>query len=92
MNESRFAGHASLTEQAFQWTSFYDSLIADYMRITYLGQKASLSLRYGMNPHQNFARAFPSSPRAVQLPFAVLNGAPGFINMLDALNAWQLNV
>ncbi|KFD61445.1 hypothetical protein M514_26341, partial [Trichuris suis] len=89
-NDTTLETRQMLAVKAFQWTSFYDSLIADYMRITYLGQKASLSLRYGMNPHQNFARAFPSSPRAVQLPFAVLNGAPGFINMLDALNAWQL--
>ncbi|CDW55398.1 bifunctional purine biosynthesis protein [Trichuris trichiura] len=90
LNGTTLETRQMLAVKAFQWTSFYDSLIADYMRITYLGQKASLSLRYGMNPHQNFARAFPSSPRAVQLPFAVLNGAPGFINILDALNSWQL--
>src|SRR5688500_4958857 len=50
-----------------------------------------LGLRYGMNPHQAPARIFvqdgvPDS----QLPLSVLNGAPGFINLLDALNAWQL--
>ena len=46
-----------------------------------------LLLRYGMNPHQKFARAFVTEG---ELPFAVLNGAPGFINLLDALNSWQL--
>src|SRR3990167_161340 len=39
-----------------------------------------------MNPHQKPARVFASDP----LPFEVRNGAPGTINLLDALNAWQL--
>ena len=46
-----------------------------------------LALRYGTNPHQAHARA---SLEGGPLPFAVLNGAPGYINLLDALNAWQL--
>jgi AICAR transformylase/IMP cyclohydrolase PurH len=46
-----------------------------------------LSLRYGLNPHQKPARAIASTGR---LPFRVLNGEPGYINLLDALNAWQL--
>ena len=45
-----------------------------------------IALRYGLNPHQAPARAFT----AAQLPFKVLNGRPGYVNMLDALNAWQL--
>ena len=45
------------------------------------------TLRYGCNPHQSSARAYA---RLGNLPFAVLNGAPGYINLLDALNAWQL--
>lgn len=47
----------------------------------------SLELRYGMNPHQT-----PAAVRCKdgELPFEVLNGSPGFINLLDALNAWQL--
>jgi len=48
---------------------------------------AELSLRYGMNPHQKPAQALVESGN---LPFSVLNGAPGFINLLDALNSWQL--
>ncbi|MBV9134228.1 MAG: phosphoribosylaminoimidazolecarboxamide formyltransferase [Chloroflexi bacterium] len=47
---------------------------------------ASLALRYGVNPHQTPARVFADGG----LPFEVLNGAPGYINLLDALNAWQL--
>jgi phosphoribosylaminoimidazolecarboxamide formyltransferase / IMP cyclohydrolase len=46
-----------------------------------------LGLRYGMNPHQAPARVFVQDGT---LPLTVLNGAPGFINLLDALNAWQL--
>lgn len=46
-----------------------------------------LSLRYGCNPHQTPARVFVTQG---ELPFAVLNGAPGYINLLDALNSWQL--
>jgi len=47
---------------------------------------SSLALRYGTNPHQTPARVFAEGG----LPFEVLNGAPGYINLLDALNAWQL--
>lgn len=46
-----------------------------------------LGLRYGMNPHQAPARVFVQDGT---LPISVLNGAPGFINLLDALTAWQL--
>jgi phosphoribosylaminoimidazolecarboxamide formyltransferase/IMP cyclohydrolase len=45
-----------------------------------------LALRYGVNPHQVPARVFAEGG----LPFEVRNGAPGYINLLDALNAWQL--
>ena len=48
---------------------------------------AELPLRYGMNPHQKPARAYVDGG---SLPFTVLNGAPGYINLLDALNSWQL--
>jgi len=46
-----------------------------------------LSLRYGMNPHQKPARVYVERG---DLPFEVLSGRPGYINLLDALNAWQL--
>jgi AICAR transformylase/IMP cyclohydrolase PurH len=48
----------------------------------------TLRLKYGCNPHQRYAEVHPiDSARA---PIHVLNGMPSFINMLDALNAWQL--
>jgi phosphoribosylaminoimidazolecarboxamide formyltransferase/IMP cyclohydrolase len=46
-----------------------------------------IALRYGFNPHQKPARIYVDKGT---LPFRVLNGAPGYINMLDALNSWQL--
>jgi phosphoribosylaminoimidazolecarboxamide formyltransferase/IMP cyclohydrolase len=49
---------------------------------------SSLPLRYGANPQQAPARVF--MPSGADLPIAVLNGSPGYINLLDALNAWQL--
>lgn len=48
----------------------------------------SLKLRYGTNPQQAPARVFMAS--GAELPITVLNGSPGYINLLDALNAWQL--
>lgn len=43
-------------------------------------------LRYGCNPHQDIANVSLDS----DLPFSILNGSPGYINLLDALNSWQL--
>ena len=47
-----------------------------------------LTLKYGCNPHQVPAGVYALEGR--DLPFRVLNGTPGYINLLDALNAWQL--
>ena len=49
---------------------------------------SSLSLRYGANAQQAPARVF--MPDDSELPIRTLNGAPGYINLLDALNSWQL--
>ena len=46
------------------------------------------ALKYGCNPNQSPARVLMTGGGA--LPFAVLNGRPGYINFLDALNSWQL--
>ena len=48
---------------------------------------SEIQLRYGMNPHQTPARVYVNSGA---LPITPLNGTPGYINLLDALNAWQL--
>ena len=49
--------------------------------------ETELTLRYGTNPHQLPARVFTEEGT---LPLQVLNGSPGYINLLDALNSWQL--
>ena len=45
-----------------------------------------IELKYGCNPNQIPARVYAEGG----LPFTVLNGRPGYINLLDALNSWQL--
>ena len=47
-----------------------------------------LELKYGMNPNQKPARIFMRD--GSELPIKVLQGRPGYINFLDALNSWQL--
>ncbi len=47
-----------------------------------------ISLKYGCNPNQTPARVFMED--GSDLPITVLNGRPGYINLLDALNGWQL--
>lgn len=46
-----------------------------------------LTLKYGCNPNQKPSRVFMEEG---ELPIEVLNGRPGYINLLDALNSWQL--
>ncbi len=49
--------------------------------------ESEMRLRYGMNPQQTPARVFMEKG---DLPIEVLSGSPGYINLLDALNSWQL--
>ena len=46
-----------------------------------------LELKYGCNPNQKPAKVFVKKG---EIPFEVLNGKPGYINLLDAFNSWQL--
>lgn len=47
-----------------------------------------LLLKYGCNPNQKPARVFMKN--GGELPMTVLNGKPGYINLMDAFNSWQL--
>ncbi len=47
-----------------------------------------LELKYGCNPNQKPSRIYVNDGR--DLPIRVLNGRPGYINFMDALNGWQL--
>ncbi|RKO85712.1 cytidine deaminase-like protein [Blyttiomyces helicus] len=77
--------------KAFTHTADYDAAISGYFRETYAGQgRQQLVLRYGANPHQKPAQVYN---RHGDLPFKgkyLLSGSPGYINLLDALNAWPL--
>ncbi|KAF8714262.1 hypothetical protein AX14_012855 [Amanita brunnescens Koide BX004] len=96
-------GHVSqnirskLALKAFEMTAKYDDAISAYFREQYASAelpKESLAhdiqhiaLRYGANPHQKPAQAYVSEGA---LPFKVLCGSPGYINLLDALNSYAL--
>ncbi|KAG9410198.1 hypothetical protein AC1031_018227 [Aphanomyces cochlioides] len=81
---------------AFTLSAHYDTQISKWFNAQ-LGQestevaqvyKPALSLKYGCNPHQNPASIM--TVNGANLPFKVLNGTPGYINLLDAANAYQL--
>ncbi|AJV63635.1 CIH_HP2_G0034020.mRNA.1.CDS.1 [Saccharomyces cerevisiae] len=74
--------------KAFEHTADYDAAISDFFRKQYSEGKAQLPLRYGCNPHQRPAQAYITQQD--ELPFKVLCGTPGYINLLDALNSWPL--
>lgn len=76
-----------LALKAFTHTAEYDNAISDYFRKQYSSGVSQLTLRYGMNPHQKPAQLFTTLS---ELPLKVVNGSPGFINLCDALNGWQL--
>lgn len=74
--------------KAFEHTADYDAAISDFFRKQYAADGKQFSaLRYGANPHQKPAAAFVSGG---ELPYKVLGGSPGYINLLDALNSWPL--
>ncbi|KAI8906674.1 cytidine deaminase-like protein, partial [Entophlyctis helioformis] len=78
----------SLALKAFTHTSDYDTAISAYFRKEFAGNGDSqMFLRYGANPHQKPAQVYVTDSK---LPFKVLAGSPGYINLLDALNAWPL--
>ncbi|KAF9353976.1 bifunctional phosphoribosylaminoimidazolecarboxamide formyltransferase/IMP cyclohydrolase, partial [Mortierella sp. AD094] len=76
-----------LALKAFNHTSEYDEAISNYLRQQYAAGTQQLTLRYGANPHQKPAQVFIKN---ADLPIKVLSGSPGYINLLDALNAWPL--
>jgi len=81
---------------AYALTASYDSMVSSWMekQVSEPPSTHTISfdvqrpLKYGCNPHQ-----VPAGLCAVgggRLPFDVLVGTPGYINLLDAVNAWQL--
>jgi phosphoribosylaminoimidazolecarboxamide formyltransferase / IMP cyclohydrolase len=85
-----------LAARAFALSAAYDSAISSWFA-NQLGEdapvvarlyKREFPLKYGCNPHQKPANIY--SRLGSKLPFVVKNGVPGYINLLDAANAWQL--
>ncbi|KAL2918095.1 bifunctional phosphoribosylaminoimidazolecarboxamide formyltransferase/IMP cyclohydrolase [Polyrhizophydium stewartii] len=78
----------SLALKAFTHTADYDTAISGFFRKEFAGNgDRQMFLRYGANPHQKPAQVYLTDG---PLPFKVLAGSPGYINLLDALNAWPL--
>lgn len=86
----------NMAAAAYCLTSAYDSAVSGWLagEVTEPPAKKTVTfelempLKYGCNPHQ-----LPAGLCAVagkKLPFDVVNGTPGYINLLDAINAWQL--
>ncbi|KAI1312488.1 AICARFT/IMPCHase bienzyme [Xylaria venustula] len=85
--EIKEASRNTYALKAFEHTADYDTHISAFFRSRYADGQQYLALRYGANPHQKPAAAYTSS---IDLPFKVLGGSPGYINLLDALNSWAL--
>jgi phosphoribosylaminoimidazolecarboxamide formyltransferase/IMP cyclohydrolase len=86
-----------LAAKAFALSAAYDSSIATWFNgelgadeapVVARVYKPEFPLKYGCNPQQKPAQIL--SRLGTKLPFEVLNGIPGYINLLDAANAWQL--
>ena len=84
-----------LAANAFSYITHYDTVISNYFNnstspttITKHYQK-QFQLKYGLNPQQKYSAIYNSPPHN-NLPFTVLSGSPGYINILDAIYSWQL--
>ncbi|XP_071497753.1 bifunctional purine biosynthesis protein ATIC-like [Diadema antillarum] len=86
-NDTTLDTRKTLAVKAFNHTATYDMAISNYFRQQYSEGVSNLPLRYGTNPHQKPAQLSTFLPK---LPMEVINGSPGFINLCDAFNAWQL--
>ncbi|KAI4459795.1 bifunctional purine biosynthesis protein purh [Holotrichia oblita] len=85
--ETQKSTREKLALKAFTHTSEYDLAISDYFRKQFSSGVSQITLRYGMNPHQKPAQLYTTLEK---LPLTIVNGSPGFINLCDALNGWQL--
>ena len=78
-----------LSRNGFDFISKYDMDIANKYSYDnyYKVYKRELKLRYGCNPYQDIAFSCSINDK---FPIKILNGKPGYINLLDAFNSWQL--
>lgn len=86
----------NLAASAYALTASYDSAVSQWMAGEVTEPPATKTiafhverpLKYGCNPHQ--LPAGLCTVNGQPLPFEVITGTPGYINLLDAVNAWQL--
>ena len=85
--------------KAFHYIAKYDILIANFLDesnndIEYKIYKKEHEMKYGCNPYQQNSNIYSDilnkSSQNKSLPFEILNGKPGYINYLDAINSWGL--
>ncbi len=81
----------ALAAKAFHHVTTYDMAIARYMNPThrYRAYEPVRMLKYGLNPQQQFASLYKRHDQPT-CPFTVLNGNPGYINMMDAIYGYNL--
>ena len=91
MRDSRTRLH--LARKAFQHVAEYDMAISEYFsqgKITYKGYSTVSDLKYGANPHQEAVALSEFYPQRKVFPFNIVNGSAGYINLMDAVRAWEL--
>ena len=84
--------------KAYQHVADYDKTIVEYFsaddnNIISRQYRKEFDLKYGCNPHQGLASVYSlhmNDNFNKHKPFKLINGSPGYINLLDALGAWNL--
>jgi len=79
-----------LASNAFRYITKYDSDITTYFNPSLCWREYNnmMDLKYGLNPSQKSAHV--ASINGGELPFKLINGNPGYINMIDMIQSWQL--
>lgn len=85
-----------LAVKAYKHTSNYDAMISKYLdphaeSSLFRRYHPQFKMKYGCNPQQERSAIMSvNSSLPEDCPIDILNGVPGYINLLDALNSWQL--
>jgi len=76
--------------KGFDMVTKYDACITNYFNkdIIYRRYEKEQDLKYGCNPYQDNAAIYKMDNNS--MPFNIVNGNPGYINLLDAINSWLL--
>lgn len=89
--------HIQMARKAWDHVARYDMAISTYFNtnINYRVYNHRHTLKYGCNPHQTYSNIHTITQLGrdiieQELPFKIINGTLGYINILDAVNSWQL--